>query len=40
VLVQSESVEDTPAGEVRTLVMPEDRIVKERLLVQSQYQYT
>jgi hypothetical protein len=40
VLVQSESVEDTPSGKVRTLVMPEDRVVKERLVVQSQYSYT
>jgi hypothetical protein len=40
VLVQSESVEDTPAGKVRTLVMPENRVVKERLAMQSQYSYT
>jgi Polyketide cyclase / dehydrase and lipid transport len=40
VLVQSESVEDTPSGKVRTLVMSEDRVVKERLVVQSQYSYT
>jgi hypothetical protein len=40
VLVQSESVVDTPSGKVRTLVMPEDRIVKERLVVESQYSYT
>src|SRR5208337_4016305 len=40
VLVQSESVEETPSGKVRTLVMPEDRVVKERLVVQSQYSYT
>jgi hypothetical protein len=40
VLVQSESVEDTPEGKVRTLVMPENRIVKERLAAQSQYSYT
>jgi hypothetical protein len=40
VLVQSESVEDTPSGKVRTLVMPEDRVVRERLVVQSQYSYT
>lgn len=40
VLVQSESVEDTPSGKVRTLVMPEDRVVKERLVVQSPYSYT
>ena len=40
VLVRSESVEDTPSGQVRTLVMPEDRVVKERLVVQSQYSYT
>jgi hypothetical protein len=40
VLVKSESVEETPSGKVRTLVMPEDRVVKERLVVQSQYSYT
>jgi len=40
VLVKSESVEDTSSGKVRTLVMPEDRVVKERLVVQSQYSYT
>ena len=40
VLVQSESVEDTPSGKVRTLRMPEDRVVRERLVVQSQYSYT
>jgi hypothetical protein len=40
VLVQSESVEDTPAGKIRTLVMPENRVVKERLAAQSQYAYT
>jgi hypothetical protein len=40
VLVQSASVEDTPSGKVRTLVMPEDRVVKERLVVESQYSYT
>jgi hypothetical protein len=40
VLVQSESVEDTASGKVRTLVMPENRVVKERLAAQSQYSYT
>jgi hypothetical protein len=40
VLVQSESVEDTATGKVRTLVMPENRVVKERLAAQSQYSYT
>jgi Polyketide cyclase / dehydrase and lipid transport len=40
VLVQSESVEDTAAGKVRTLTMPENRVVKERLAAQSQYSYT
>jgi len=39
-LVKGESVEDTPSGKVRTLVMPEDRVVKERLVVQSQFSYT
>ena len=37
VLVQSESVEDTPDGKIRTLVMPENRVVKERLAAKSQY---
>jgi hypothetical protein len=40
VLVQIGSIEDTPSGKVRTLVMPEDSIVKKRLVVQSQYSYT
>jgi len=40
VLVQGESVEDTPAGKVRTLQMPEGRVVKELLLASSQYSYT
>ncbi|MSO65903.1 MAG: SRPBCC family protein [Alphaproteobacteria bacterium] len=40
VLVQGESVEDTPAGKVRTLQMPEGRVVKELLLASSQYAYT
>ena len=40
VLVESESVEDTPAGKVRTLNMPEGRVVKELLVAQSQYAYT
>jgi hypothetical protein len=40
VLVKSESVEDSPCGKVRTLVMPEDRVVMGRLVVQSQYSYT
>ena len=40
VLVQSESVEDSPDGKIRTLVMPENRVVKERLAAQSQYSYT
>jgi hypothetical protein len=40
VLVQSESVEDAPEGKVRTLGMPENRVVKERLAAQSQYSYT
>ena len=40
VLVQSESVEDTPSGKIRTLNMPENRVVKERLAAQSQYSYT
>jgi hypothetical protein len=40
VLVQSESVEETPAGKIRTLIMPENRVVKERLAAQSQYAYT
>jgi Polyketide cyclase / dehydrase and lipid transport len=40
VLVKRESVEDTTTGKIRTLVMPEDRIVKERLVKKSQYSYT
>jgi Polyketide cyclase / dehydrase and lipid transport len=40
VLVKGESVEDTTSGKVRTLLMPEDRVVKERLVVQSRYSYT
>jgi len=40
VLVQGETVEDTPAGKVRTLQMPEGRVVKEVLVAQSQYSYT
>jgi hypothetical protein len=40
VLVQSETVGDSPSGKVRTLVMPDDRVIKERLVVQSQYSYT
>jgi len=40
VLVQGESVEDTPAGKVRTLNMPEGRVVKELLVTGSQYSYT
>jgi hypothetical protein len=40
VLVQNESVEETPAGKIRTLMMPENRVVKERLAARSQYSYT
>ena len=40
VLVEGESVEDTPAGKIRTLSMPEGRVVKERLTASSQYSYT
>ena len=40
VLVQSESVEDTPHGKIRTLNMPENRVVKERLAAESQFSYT
>ena len=40
VLVEGESVEDTAAGKVRTLHMPEGRVVKELLLASSQYAYT
>jgi Polyketide cyclase / dehydrase and lipid transport len=35
VLVKSESIEETPFGKVRTLIMPEDRVVRERLVVRS-----
>ena len=40
VLVKSETVEETPAGKVRSLVMPDDRVVKELLAASSQYGYT
>ena len=40
VLVKSESVQDTPAGKVRSLVMPDDRVVKELLACSSQFSYT
>jgi len=40
VLVQAESVEETPRGKVRTLSMPENRTVKELLATSSQYSYT
>ena len=40
VLVQSESVEDTAQGKIRTLNMPENRVVKERLAAESQFSYT
>src|ERR1700709_1096797 len=40
VLVKSETVEETPNGKVRSLVMPDDRVVKERLAAHSQYSYT
>jgi hypothetical protein len=40
VLVEKETVEDTPSGKVRTLTMPEGRVVKERLACESQYSYT
>jgi hypothetical protein len=40
VLVQGETVEDSPHGKIRTLAMPENRVVKERLAAHSQYSYT
>ncbi len=40
VLVEGESVQDTPAGKVRTLNMPEGRVVKELLAASSQFSYT
>lgn len=40
VLVEAEKTEDTPQGKVRTLNMPEGRVVKESLVCQSQYSYT
>ena len=40
VLVKSETTEETPAGKVRSLVMPDDRVVRERLAASSQYAYT
>jgi hypothetical protein len=39
-LVQSETVEQTPAGPVRTLVMPDGRIVKELQAAISEHSYT
>lgn len=38
--LKSEAVEETPDGKVRTLVMPDDRVVRERLGASSQYSYT
>jgi len=40
VLVQGETLEDTPNGKIRTLQMPEGRVVRERLAASSQYSYT
>jgi hypothetical protein len=40
VLVEAETTADTQAGKVRTLNMPEGRVVKELLAMQSQYSYT
>jgi hypothetical protein len=40
VLVEAESTEDSPAGKIRTLNMPEGRVVRELLVAQSQYSYT
>jgi len=40
VLVEAESTEDSPAGKIRTLNMPEGRVVRELLVAQSQYAYT
>ena len=40
VLVEKETTEDTPQGKVRTLNMPEGRVVRERLAAASQYSYT
>ena len=40
ILVKSETVQETPAGKIRSLVMPDDRVVKELLAASSQYAYT
>jgi hypothetical protein len=40
VLVQNETLEETPAGKVRSLTMPDGRIVREALAASAQYAYT
>jgi hypothetical protein len=39
-LVQDEKLEETPAGMLRVLSMPDGAVVKEALVVSSQYSYT
>ena len=40
VLVQAESTEQTPQGPVRSLTMPDGRIVRELLIRQDEHSYT
>jgi hypothetical protein len=40
VLVQAESTEQTPQGPVRSLTMPDGRIVRELLVQQDEHSYT
>jgi hypothetical protein len=40
VLVQAESTEETPEGKVRSLTMPDGRVVRERLVASGPYSYT
>lgn len=40
VLVQGETTEDTPEGKVRSLTMPDGRVVRELLVHQDAHSYT
>ncbi len=40
VLVQSESTEETPQGKIRSLTMPDGRVVRELLVEQDTHSYT
>ena len=40
VLVQSETIEQTPQGKVRSLTMPDGRVVRELLVRESAHSYT